>query len=220
MLSWIKNARKQIPPEQAAILDNATLTGLRAEEAIESIKRLQNPAERKLYVNEEKRTLEHFKFPIIFIRRTKKAYITILTDEIVKAAEQARQAACYSTLRDHLFRRKFEVHVKYCRKVFGTFMKMHGVESDFVDLLQGRKPKSVFGKHYYRPDWEERSQEIRSLIKQLYLEINGYNNAISQRKNQIMPSEKKPHHPEQGQRPTGPMQPIRDLSYYIPGSLK
>ena len=31
-------------------------------------------------------TLEHFRYPDIFIRRTKKAYISIVTDEIIEIA--------------------------------------------------------------------------------------------------------------------------------------
>jgi intergrase/recombinase len=40
----------------------------------------------------------------------------------------------------------------YCRKIFATFMRqMAGVESEIIDVLQGRSPSTVFAKHYLRP---------------------------------------------------------------------
>src|SRR5690606_27108189 len=137
MLDWIKKVRTQIPADVAAVLDYTTLTGLRAEEAIFSIQKLQDPESRKKYVNNDKMTLEHFQYPDLFIRRTKKAYVSIITDDILRLAEQARGATCYRTVQYHLNSRKLGVHLKYCRKVFGTYLRMNGIEEEFIDIIQG-----------------------------------------------------------------------------------
>ena len=55
-----------------------------------------------------------------------------------------------------------KVHMNYCRKIFATYLGNNGIEQEIIDLLQGRIPKSVFAKHYYRPDLE-RFDKIRSL---------------------------------------------------------
>lgn len=39
-----------------------------------------------------------------------------------------------------------------------------------IDLLQGRIPKAVFVRHYYRPDLE-RFEKIRDLLDKLYNQI-------------------------------------------------
>jgi len=68
------------PPSIAEIIKFMVLTGLRPTEAIESdrLLTLKNSNLRKIsshsqYYNPERQCLEHFRFPEIFLRRTKKA---------------------------------------------------------------------------------------------------------------------------------------------------
>ena len=44
------------------------------------------------------------------------------------------------------------MNMSVCRKIFATFLRNEGVEQEMIDLLQVRIPKSVFVRHYYRPD--------------------------------------------------------------------
>ena len=37
-------------------------------------------------------------------------------------------------------------------RILPTYLRNEGVEQEMIDLLQGRIPKSVFVRHYYRPD--------------------------------------------------------------------
>ena len=53
----------------------------------------------------------------------------------------------------------------YCRKIFATYLRTHGVEQEIIDLLQGRAPKSVFVRHYYRPEFNY--DRIRLLLNSL-----------------------------------------------------
>lgn len=64
----------------------------------------------------------------------------------------------------------YEIHTKYCRKVFATYLRNNGIEQEIIDLLQGRIPKSKFVRHYYRPDLE-RFDKIRLLLDRLYNQI-------------------------------------------------
>ena len=52
-------------------------------------------------------------------------------------------------------------------------MRNNGIEQEIIDLLQGRIPKSVFVRHYYKPDLarEERFEKVRSLLDNLYNQL-------------------------------------------------
>jgi len=50
-------------------------------------------------------------------------------------------------------------------------MRSNGIEQEIIDLLQGRIPKSVFVRNYYRPDLE-RFDKVRELLYKLYNKIN------------------------------------------------
>jgi len=59
-----------------------------------------------------------------------------------------------------------------CRKVFATHLRNRGIESEIIDLLQGRTPSSIFVNHYYRPDINEIiTKRIRPVLDELMLEL-------------------------------------------------
>ena len=72
MIKWFKDAHSNLPESYGNILLFNALTGLRPEEAIQSIKILHN--NRLNNYLKDNTILEHYKYPSIFIRRTKKAY--------------------------------------------------------------------------------------------------------------------------------------------------
>ncbi len=57
--------------------------------------------------------------------------------------------------------------MSYCRKIFATFLRNEGVESELIDLLQGRIPNSIFVRHYYRPDMSK-FDEIQEKLDKLH----------------------------------------------------
>jgi hypothetical protein len=42
---------------------------------------------------------------------------------------------------------------KYCNYIAVSCLRTNGIEQEVIDLLQGRTPKSVFVKDYFRPDF-------------------------------------------------------------------
>jgi intergrase/recombinase len=167
MVSWLKNACSKLPKSYSNILLFDTLTGLRPDEACKSISLIQK--EENNYLKKDVMMLEHFKYPNIFIRRTKKAYITIVTDPIMELAKQSLECS-YNALRLALRRRALEMNMSYCRKIFATYLRMNGIEQEIIDLLQGRAPKSVFVRHYFRPDYQY--NRIRESINSLYRSLS------------------------------------------------
>jgi hypothetical protein len=160
MIEWLKNCRAKLPPSYANILLFNTLTGLRPDEACKSIILLQK--EDGNYLRKDLMILEHFKYPEIFIRRTKKAFISIMTDSILELAKQASSNCGYNALRLAVKRKGLDMNMSYCRKIFATHLRTNGIEQEIIDLLQGRTPKSVFVRHYFRPDFNQ--QRIQNLI--------------------------------------------------------
>lgn len=145
-----------------------TLTGLRASECVAAVKLIKDPDSFKTYYNENRQCLEHFRFANIFIRRTKAAYISLTDKEILEIAQGLPNIPSYYALKKALMRRSLDMQLKYCRKIFASYLRQSGVESEIVDLLQGRVPKSVFALHYFTPslDYRDRVLECLSHLKQ------------------------------------------------------
>lgn len=83
-----KEAIKVLPAGKKDIIKFNCLTGLRPSEAIESVRLLNKRVILPIqYYNPERQTLEHFRFPQIFLRRTKSAYVSIVNREILGIAQ-------------------------------------------------------------------------------------------------------------------------------------
>jgi len=68
-------------------MDFMAITGLRLVEAIESynlIIKLAKEGKLNEYYNEEKEALEHFRFKEIFLRKSKKAFVSFIPKELIE----------------------------------------------------------------------------------------------------------------------------------------
>ncbi len=169
MIKWVKDVCKQLPAHYANILIYCTLTGLRPNEAFSSIDLIKSDLDN--YLDKEKMILEHVKYPKIFFRKTKKAYISIVNDSIIQIANDTNQSS-YNSLRCYFKRRRIPFNLNYCRKIFVTYLGTNGVEQEIIDLLQGRLPKSVFLRYYYRPDiviYTKIQNQLKSLLKDILI---------------------------------------------------
>ena len=165
MISWLKDTCSKLLSSYGNILLFNTLTGLRPDEACKAIQIIQK--EEDNYVRKDLMILEHYKFPDIFIRRTKKAYISVLTDSILELAKQASNCG-YNALRLAVKRKKLDMNMAYCRKIFATYLRTHGIEQETIDLLQGRSPRSVFARHYFRPNFLEEGRKVMLCLENLH----------------------------------------------------
>jgi hypothetical protein len=96
MIGWLKQALQQLPADYANFLLFCTLTGLRASECVEAVRLLnggfsQNSdfgkmAKGQYYYNSDQKILQHYRFPDLFIRRTKACYVSVVNDQIVGIA--------------------------------------------------------------------------------------------------------------------------------------
>jgi hypothetical protein len=113
MLNWLKQAYKTLPERYGNALLFNSLTGLRPTEACESIKIIEFYADE--YLNKYTMVLEHFRFPDTFTRRTKNAYISIVSETILDIAKQANKIT-YTSVKLAIKRRGVEMHMNYCEK--------------------------------------------------------------------------------------------------------
>lgn len=169
MVEWLHDAISKLPSDAANVLVFNTLTGLRPTEAVLSIQLIESEPER--YINKETGMLEHFRHPDLFIRKTKKAYITAFNDIILKVADKA-DTSSWMAIRSQLKRRGVESHLKYCRAIFATYLRKQGIESEVIDIYQGRVPTSVFAAHYLKTNIREDRNRILRAVSKLYEQIN------------------------------------------------
>ena len=169
--STLTNA--DIPVGHRNILLYCTITGLRASEAIESIKLIKNENSRLRYVSNDNHMIKHYEFPEIFIRRTKKAYCSVINADLIELALSC-PSVNVSAFRSYFTKRKIPLNMNYGRKIFATYLRNKGIEPEIIDLLQGRIGSSVFVNHYYRPDIKEIiTMKIKPVLNELRKELIG-----------------------------------------------
>jgi len=95
------------------------------------------------YYNPERQALEHFRFPEIFLRQTKKAYISFVTPEMLNIVENLVSVPSYNATRLACRKRSINMEMRFCRKVFASWLRHSGIQSEIVDLLQGRVSQSI-----------------------------------------------------------------------------
>jgi intergrase/recombinase len=171
MLQRIKEMIRLIPPFLARIIKFACLIGLRPAEVVESV-RLINDVNLSKYYNPERQTLEHFRFPEIFLRRTKKAYISFVTPEILEMVKGSQNsgALTYNAIRLACQRRGIKCDMRFCRKIYASYLRQAGIQPEVIDLLQGRVSQSILTRHYLVPQSKLKEQvldAVKELQKQL-----------------------------------------------------
>jgi hypothetical protein len=81
LLEKIREMIRVLLAPMGTVLRHACLTGLRPTEAVESARLIINSGggDMPRYYNPEHQSLEHFLFPDVFLRTTKKAFISFIT---------------------------------------------------------------------------------------------------------------------------------------------
>ena len=100
----------------------------------------------------------------LFIRRTKAIYISVVDDSIVEIARKIQNnTLTLNALKMQSRHRKLSFRVKYCRKIYASYLHRCGISSDLIDMLQGRIGKNIFLKHYLTPSADYKAQVLQAL---------------------------------------------------------
>jgi intergrase/recombinase len=151
IFDWVKLVKVKCP-ELEDFMDFMTATGLRFDEAVQSynlIIKLSKEGKLKEYFNDETETLEHFRFKEVFIRRTKKAFISFIHKEQVQKITENKPLNLFS-VQSKVRRRCKRLAFGDIREVHATLSTKHLKESE-IDFLHGRVSTSVFMRNYFNP---------------------------------------------------------------------
>lgn len=150
----------------------ACLVGLRPSEVLESV-RLLNSSQRGInYYNPDRQALEHFRFPEIFLRQTKKAYISFVSPSMISEITNnlkfqiIAKVSTYNAIRLTCQRKGIKCDFRYTRKIFASWLRQEGgIQPEVVDMLQGRVSQSVLTRHYLTPSNDLKDRVLSSLSK-------------------------------------------------------
>jgi hypothetical protein len=165
MLQQIAKMVSITPRIMGQIIKFACLTGLRPAETVESVRLINDKVTLAKYYNPERQALEHFRFPSIFLRQTKKAYISFVTPEMLNMVRYTESSTIptYNAIRLTCRRKGVYMDMRYCRKIFASWLHKHGVFDILIDLLQGRVGKSVLVNHYLQPGQDYRDRILEAV---------------------------------------------------------
>jgi intergrase/recombinase len=152
VLEWVRTVKAKIP-NLSCFVDFMLVNGLRFREALASYNLIVNLArEDRLseYYNEEREALEHFRFKKLFIRRSKKAFMSLIPRGLVeKVSKQERLTEAQINnwvRRDNKLKSRFGD----IREYYATHMT-RWLNPAEIDFLQGRISSSVFMRNYFNP---------------------------------------------------------------------
>jgi intergrase/recombinase len=170
---WLFEAVRRLPKKHATVLVFAALTGLRPTETCDSCRLISVLAEKGRldeYLDKELMMLQHLKYGKLFLRETKNAFISFVSKELLELVVTQKPKLTYWGLKRAMQRRKLPIKTKELRKLFGTKLREY-LPTEFVDLLQGRISKSVFGRFYYKPILRSCREKTLKAIQPLQTEL-------------------------------------------------
>ena len=162
ILKWYGKARESFRENEALFTKFLLQSGLRTSEAIHSfnlIIKLGTEGKPSEYYDAELQVLCHFKYPKLFIRRTKNCYITFIQPEFLQQIAES-QPVTYSRMRKRLERKNLKTRFNELRDKFGTYLLSHGILEAEINLCQGRIPVDIFIRHYWSPKLKELGNRI------------------------------------------------------------
>ena len=168
--SMIGKVRKMIavlPPLMGQIVKLDVLTGLRPGEVVECARLLADRDTYQAYYNEERQCLEHYRFPKIFLRQTKKCYLSFITADMLEQtlSPLGEKVPSHNAISKMCQRRGITCDLRYCRKIHATYLHKEGIPTEIIDAVQGRTPVSIFARHYYRPSLDYKDKILCATIK-------------------------------------------------------
>jgi intergrase/recombinase len=92
-----------------------------------------------------------------------------VNDEIVGIARRIGNTTI-NALKMQSRRTCLSMRLKYCRKIYASWLHRCGISSDLIDMLQGRIGKNIFLKDYLTPTANYKDKGL-DVVSQLQKEI-------------------------------------------------
>lgn len=175
IIEWIRTVKQQIP-EIALFMDFIAVTGLRLNEALNAynlIVQLSRQNRLKEYYKPDNEILEHFRFKSFFIRRTKKAFISFVSKQLIDEIAKS-EPLTIDMIRKRIQRRKLSLRFSDIREFNASILTKH-LRRPEIDFIQGRVSSSVFMRNYFNPVWitDLKDRTLKAQKEMLFM-ISGY----------------------------------------------
>jgi intergrase/recombinase len=148
--AWIQEV-KRARPELSEFMDFMAITGLRLEEAVNAynmIIELSGKDKLNDYYNAETGMLEHYKFKEVFIRPTKKAFISIVPKDFVEKIAENIPLKSSVAVQKRVQHQGLKLRFGDIREAHATFMIKFLKEAE-IDFIHGRVSTTVFQSNYF-----------------------------------------------------------------------
>ncbi|MEM3880155.1 MAG: integrase [Candidatus Bathyarchaeia archaeon] len=152
VFAWVKEV-KQKRPDISVFMDYITLTGLRLNEAVQSynlVIQLSRKGKLNLYYNEANETLEHFRFKETFIRKSKKAFISLVPKDLISKIINEKPLTSKHSVQQFVKKRCLPIRFADIREAHASFLTKY-LNPTEIDFLQGRVSSSIFMMNYFNP---------------------------------------------------------------------
>ena len=168
MLSKVKQMIQVLPPYMGQIVKFGTLIGLRPTEILQSVELINDKQAFPQYYDVENMMLCHFRFKQ-FIRTTKIAYVSFVTPEMVDMVKgpTSMQPLTYSQIRNVCDRGGISCDMRFCRKIFATWLYRSGISEATINMLQGRCPPSILHQHYLASADSSLREDVLTAVEKL-----------------------------------------------------
>ncbi len=151
VLEWVKQVKAEVP-RLSVFMDFIVFSGLRLEEAVNSynlIIDLAKAGRLSEYYNEENEALEHYRFKGLFMRKTKKAFVSFIPKKLVEAVSREEKLTIFKVW-NWIKRKGLKCRFPDVREYYATVMTKWLNPAE-IDFLQGRVSGSVFMRNYFNP---------------------------------------------------------------------
>ncbi|MBS7656946.1 hypothetical protein KEJ33_03375 [Candidatus Bathyarchaeota archaeon] len=152
VLDWVRLVKRRVP-KLTVFLDFMVYSGLRLREAVNSwnlIIQLSREYRLGEYYNDKSEALEHYRFKGLFIRRSKKVFVSFVPEWLIRKISEQQPLTLYQV--NNFVRRDNRLKARFCdiREHWATFMTRWLSPAE-IDFLQGRVGASVFMRNYFNP---------------------------------------------------------------------
>jgi intergrase/recombinase len=152
VLEWVRLVKAEIP-QLNVFMDFMVLSGLRLKEALNSynlIIALAREGRLNEYYNVEAEALEHYRFKGLFMRKSKKVFVSFIPKKLVQEISKQEKVTFYQI--NNWVRRDKRLKARFSdiREYFASVMT-RWLNPAEIDFLQGRVSGSVFMRNYFNP---------------------------------------------------------------------
>ena len=172
---WILEV-KEARPDLDSFMDLIAISGLRFVESWNSynlIVKLDKEGKLGDYYKEEAMVLEHFQFKDVFIRNSKKAFISWVPPDQVNQIKSESKLTSTDSVQKLIQKKGLKLRFGDVREAHASFMTKF-LRPEEIDFLHGRVSANVFMRNYYNPrlvgDLRERALKG---VEEILLKVKG-----------------------------------------------